>query len=150
MALAPPTQDFVAAIRDALVSANMLRDQIVVLDPNSESVTPYDPETDTGGEYEPIVLIGPRAAYIKAIGATVATEAGLLRGIMRYRVQFIPEDGDPFIPSSSIVRVLPGGDNEVLQYFPLAVLGTPTGSIVALNKLECQTTMAKAPVWTAP
>ncbi|MBG6106645.1 DUF6093 family protein [Frigoribacterium sp. CG_9.8] len=141
--------DFLGAIRTALVDAGMLRDTIVVLDPQTETVTPYDPLTDTGGVSTPAVVIAPRAAYVQAIGATVATEAGLLQGIVRYRVQFIPEAGDPLVSKGMIVRVLPGGDNPALTQFAFAVLAAPTGSIAALNKLECQSTGTPAAVWVA-
>lgn len=147
MALAAPNSDFIGAIRTALVDAGMLRDQIVVLDPESETITPYDPETDTGGVATPTVLIGPRAAYIKAESSEVISEAGILQGKVRYRVQFIPQDGDPIITKGAIVRVLPGGQNPALPRIALAVLAAPTGSIAALTKLECQASGALAPIW---
>jgi hypothetical protein len=148
MALAAPNSDFIGAIRTALVDADMLRDQVVVIDPETATTTPYDPETDTGGEATPTVVIGPRAAYIKAEGGAEAIfEAGILQGKVRYRVQFIPEDGDPIITKGMIVRVLPGGQNPALPRVVLAVLAAPTGSIAALTKLECQASGALAPIW---
>lgn len=149
MALAPLTTDFIGAIRTALFDAGMFRDQIVVLDPANTVTTPYDPITDTGGETTATVVLGPRAAYLKALSATVVTEAGILIGNVRYHVQFIPEAGDPIITKGLIVRVLEGGDNPALAHYAIAVLGSPTGSIAALTTLECQTSGTPSTPWTA-
>jgi hypothetical protein len=149
MALVPASADFLLAIRDALVEADMFKDTIVVLDPTNLITTPFNPFDDTGGEESATVLLGPRPAYIQALSSSVETEAGLLQGIVRYVVQFIPEPGDPLVGKGMIVRVLEGGDNEALPYLAIEVLGAPTGSIAALTKLECQANGNPAPVWVA-
>lgn len=144
MALAPASTDFIGSIRSALVTAGMLDDQIVVLDPNAPE-TDYDPLADTGGESTAAVVIGPRGAYVKA-----ETTTHITKGALRYRVQFIPEPGDPLVTEGMIVRVLVGGKNEALPNYAFAVEAAPSGSISALTKLECVTDGRPVPIWTMP
>lgn len=150
MPLKPASSDFIQSIRDALVDAGMLRDQIVVLSPKYGAGTTYDPITDSGGPADYDVVIGPRAAYIKAEDSSVVTEAGLLQGIMRHRVQFIPKAGDPIMTTGMVVRVLEGGSTPALAQYVMSVLAAPAGSISALTKLECQTSGTPTAVWTQP
>lgn len=150
LAAAAASTNFVDAIVSALKGAGMLSDQIIVLDPNSGATTPYDPETDEGGVETPLLVIGPRAAYVKALSADVVTESMLLQGKMRYRIQFEPQEGDPLIEEGMVIRVLPGGQNAALHQYAFAVLGSPTGSIAALTKVECQTNGRPSAPWVAP
>lgn len=150
MALAPASTDFILSIQNALVDAGMLNDQVVILDPANQVTTPYDPLTDTGGDTAAVVVLGPRPAYVKALAASVLTEAGLLQGIVRFRVQFLPEPGDPVITKGMIVRVLEGSKNEALPQFAFGVLGQTSGSIAALTKLEVQTNGTPSEPWRAP
>lgn len=151
MALAPASTDFIGAIRDALLEAGMLKDQLVVLDPHTRTPTKdYDPKTDTGGLSAETLVLGPRPSYFKALNASAITEAGLLQGIIDFRVQFIPEDGDPVLQQGMVIRALPGGGNPALARFAFQVLGVENGSIAALTKVRCRTNGALLDPWEMP
>ncbi|WP_025157282.1 hypothetical protein [Leifsonia aquatica] len=151
MALAPASTDFIGAIRDALLDAGMLKDQLVVLDPNTRTPTDdYDPHADTGGLSAATLVLGPRPAYFKALQAAALTEAGLLQGIVDFRIQFIPEPGDPVLQQGMVIRALPGGDNPALARFGFQVLGVENGSIAALTKVRCRTNGALLDPWSMP
>jgi hypothetical protein len=146
--------DFITEVRTALIDSGIvLEDEIVVLDPNTGDTSEYDPEADTGGESAPTVVLGPRRAYIKSLGADVTTESGALQSILPYRIQFLPEAGDPIVTKGMIIRVLArenGTGNPALPHYVFTVEGQTTGSIAVLTKVECQATGAPTSPWVAP
>lgn len=146
--------DFISEVRTALVDSGIvLEDEIVILDPNTGTTTVYNPETDEGGHSEPTLVLGPRRAYIKSLGADVTVESGVLQSVLPYRIQFLPEPGDPLITKGMVIRALPRtkpGGNPALPLYAFAVVGQTTGSISVLTKVECQASGSPAPAWTMP
>jgi hypothetical protein len=151
MPLFASSTDFISEVRGALVDSGIvLEDYIVVIDPNTTTTTEYDPDTDMGGVSTPTVVISKRRAYIKSLGGDVTVDAGILQSILPYRIQFLPEAGDPIITKGMIIRALPredGSGNPALPYYAFAVIGETTGSISVLTKVECQVSGSTAPVW---
>lgn len=154
MPLRASSTDFVSEVRDALIGSNVvLEDRIVILDPRKEVATAYDPEEDTGGDMVAPLVLGPRPAYIKSLGADVTVESGILKSALPFRIQFLPEPGDPLIVKGMVIRVLPRDDqsgNPALPLYSFSVVGQTTGSIAVLTKVECQASGSAAPPWVAP
>ena len=155
MPLRSSNTDFITEVRTALVDSGIvLEDEIVILDPRTTTTTSeYDPEEDEGGTSEPALVLGPRKAYVKSLGADVTVESGVLQSVLPYRIQFLPAAGDPLITKGMVIRVLPRakpGGNPALPLYAFAVVGQTTGSIAVLTKVECQATGAAVPAWTPP
>jgi hypothetical protein len=154
MPLRASSTDFISEVRGALIDSGIvLEDRIVILDPRNSAVTDYDPETDTGGDSAALLVLGPRPAYIKSLGADVTVDSGLLQSVLPFRIQFLPQPGDPLIVKGMVIRVLPredGTGNPALPLYSFSVVGQTTGSIAVLTKVECQAAGSAAPAWVAP
>jgi hypothetical protein len=153
MPLRASTSDFISEVRGALIDSGIvLEDRIVILDPRRAVTTDYDPETDTGGESAATLVLGPRPAYIKSLGAEVTADSGVLHTVLPFRIQLLPEPGDPLLVKGMVIRVLPredGTGNPALPLYSFSVVGQTTGSIAVLTKVECQATGSPAPAWVA-